>query len=166
MKHLILILSLVSILNISSLASDLPKQVLAKLEIKQVSISILQSNYKISDSLIQNTNNYSHYEGEYFRAQKRRNGGIFLTAFGLGGFIAGSLVAIENQNDAERENLGGVGTGIFITAAVMTGIGIPLWVSGSSKMKKNKTILEKMEEKPISLQLSSSNNGIGISLRF
>lgn len=166
MKKILFLLFLFPVIGITSFASNTPEQVLAKSQLTQISYSKLQSNYDIKDSLAQNTNSYSYYEEEYFNARKRRNGGIFLTAFGLSGFIAGSLVAIENNNESEKEELGGVGTGIFITAAVMTGIGVPLWISGSTRMKKSRNILEKMEHKPISLQLTSTTDGIGLALKF
>ncbi|NPD44591.1 MULTISPECIES: hypothetical protein [unclassified Lentimicrobium] len=166
MKPIIYILFISTMLSTSIFASDTPEKALAQLQISQLSYSKLSPNPTKNDSSIKAEDSYSYYEEEYFSAKKRRNGGLFLTAFGLSGFIAGSLVAMENKNDKEKESLGGVGTGIFITATVMTGIGIPLWISGSSKMKKNRAVLEKMEEKSISLQLSSSKNGIGISLRF
>ena len=166
MKYLLILLFLFPLLSSSSFASDYPNPILAKLQFNQLTYSKLHSKYYLTDSLAQNTNSYSYYEQEYFKAKKRRNGGVFLTAFGISGFIAGSLVAMENKNDPEKEDLGGVGTGIFITATVMTGIGIPLWISGTSRMKKNRKILEEMEQKPISLEINSSKNGFGISLRF
>ncbi len=150
------------LLQTIAVASGIPEQTFVKSYHSQLTYSKLQ----INDSINEKTDSFSYYEGQYFNAKKRRNGGIFLTVFGLGGFIAGSLIAIENKNDDEKESLGGVGTGIFITATVMTSIGIPLWISGSSRMKKNKTILEKIEEKPVSLRLTSSNYGIGLSLNF
>lgn len=166
MKPIIYILFIFTTLSTSVFASETPEKILAQLQISQLPYSKYSPKPTKIDSLVKVEDSYSYYEGEYFHAKKRRNGGVFLTAFGLSGFIAGSLVALENKNDKEKESLGGVGTGIFITATVMTGIGVPLWISGSSRMKKNRIVLEKMEEKPISLQLSSSNYGIGISLRF
>lgn len=166
MKQLVLLFLSFIILSIGSFASNTPEQVLAKLQINQLPFSKLQPKYIINDSLKKNLDSYSYYEEEYFDARKRRNGGIFLTTFGLSGFFAGSLVAFENNNESEKKGLGVVGTGIIITAALMTGIGIPLWISGSSRMKKHRNILEKMEQKPISLQLNSTTNGIGLALKF
>lgn len=166
MKPFLCLALILSLLNASGFASETPEKALAQLQISQIPYSKLSAKPIKNDSSIKEKDSYSYYEGEYFNAKKRRNGGVFLTVFGLSGFIAGSLVAMENKDDSEKESLGGVGTGIFISATVMTGIGIPLWISGSSRMKKNRIILETMEEKPISLQVSSSKYGIGISLRF
>ena len=166
MKQIFFLLILVPILSIASFASNTPEHVMAKLQIKQLPFSKLQAIYPLNDSLEQNLDSYSYYEEEYFNARKRRSGGIFLSTFGLSGFIAGSLVAIENNNEPEKEGIGGVGTGIFITAAVMTGIGIPLWISGSTKMKKNRTILEEIDTKRFSLKLTSTADGLGIAIIF
>lgn len=121
--------------------------------------SILFDNkYYLQDSLmIYNGYSYDHYKDIYERAAYRKKGGIIMTAIGAAG--VGASFIIRNTNDYQTANV------TFITGLVFLEIGIPIWIANGIVAKNNKTAMEKARQNT-SLSFSTTENGVGLVMRF
>ncbi|MBR4839261.1 MAG: hypothetical protein IK005_02155 [Paludibacteraceae bacterium] len=125
------------------------------------------------------------YFKDYKSGQHRMVSGIVVTSVGLGLCAVGGMCTLisyafesynEDTEDWEYErddDTYHAGIGILLTGAVITTVGVPLWVSGAGK--KNQAIQEFKESfserkssysEPIHLDLVSHKNNIGLALKF
>ena len=113
----------------------------------------------LSDSLgMFNGYSYEHYREIYERAAYRKKGGILMTCIGAAG-VGSSFFIRSNLKDNQTANV------TFVVGLVFMEIGIPIWIANGIVAQNNKEAMEKAKRNT-SLSLSTTENGIGLVMRF
>ena len=103
--------------------------------------------------------NYNYYKEQFKKKTTMRNAGIVFTSLGVGLFISDIILANLNTiNFATSEK-------ILYASMGTVAVGIPLWITGGVKRKKNRKAMLHLENKA-SLSFGITNSGIGLVLNF
>jgi hypothetical protein len=102
-----------------------------------------------------------YYEASLKKAMIMRNTGIGLTIGGLGLAGVGMMTAMAS-NTWEGIGIGGF---IFIAGGAVMIIGLPPWIAGSIKVRKNREAIDNIERR-LSFSLGPNSYGIGLRVRF
>ncbi len=107
--------------------------------------------------------NYNYYQNLRIKSTNQRNVGMFMFFLGFGCEVAGYLMVIDDKitND-------GAGQIWILGGAILSNIGIPLWIAGGVKRANNKKAMELTQDKMniSSLSIKPTNNGLGLVLNF
>ena len=127
---------------------------------------IIPKNYKGSEYMITADQEFVYYQTKYKKAKSQKNRGAVFLGSGLVMGI-GSLVTLDYLFKTEYPKTGVyIGAGMFnIVGVVFTLIGIPNLAIGLHKMKKNELAMKRCKQK-ISLNIETTNSGIGLVLKF
>jgi hypothetical protein len=107
--------------------------------------------------------NYNYYQNLRIKSTNQRDAGMFMFFLGFGCEVAGYLMVIDDKitND-------GAGQILILGGAILSNIGIPLWIAGGVKRANNKKAMELTQDKMniSSLSIKPTNNGLGLVLNF
>ena len=107
--------------------------------------------------------NYNYYQNLRIKSTNQRDAGMFMFFLGFGCEVAGYLMVIDDKitND-------GAGQIWILGGAILSNIGIPLWIAGGVKRANNKKAMELTQDKMniSSLSIKPTNNGLGLVLNF
>ena len=104
---------------------------------------------------------YDYYSEKYYKAKKNKKIGIVLTSVGVGFGVAAGITYLAN--DHNTNDAIGIMTG---TSIALFNVGVPIWLINGILEANNKTAMSKTREKDLSLNVATTNNGIGLILRF
>lgn len=130
---------------------------------------LMQAQQKISDvqylnpqtygskpDSLYNGHNFDYYNDIFIKATKQRNFGIFFTSASVGLYVGAFVASGTNINTM---------TVLALSSIASLSIGVPLWITGGVKRKKNKKIIEQINRN-MNISFKTSNNGLGIVLNF
>jgi hypothetical protein len=119
---------------------------------------------------------YEHYQNEYKKATRQRRTGVILVAVGVPAFFVGlggaSVILISNSNgDSKSAEVAFATFGILIAAGfIAVNVGIPAWIAGGIKRKKNREVMEagwpERSQNDLSLSAVVTPDGLGMRLSF
>ena len=105
---------------------------------------------------ISNEHNYDYYNARFKKATKLRNAGICLTSASVGFYISALIASGYNLNT----------TAVLFFSSVSTLIaGVPLWIVGGSKRKKNKKEMKQIKRNT-NISFGITDNGVGLVFNF
>ncbi len=127
---------------------------------------------RVSSQEIYDYIGYSLYGHEYMKARNQYTWGMSLTCIGVGGLLItlashvasnrmNELTALHHGTAGNRSNAGTI-AGYAVSAGCI-GVGIPLWAKGSKGLNK---IADDYSRQHTSLSLGSTQNGLGLALKF
>jgi hypothetical protein len=116
---------------------------------------------RINDDTSRAGGDIEYYNGLLEKAIRTRNTGMGLTLAGLGMTGLGMVIALSSNS------WNGIGVGVFVfgIGGLTTLIGIPPWVTGSVKVRKNRNAIENIKTR-LSFSLGPNSRGIAFQLRF
>jgi hypothetical protein len=92
-------------------------------------------------------------------AKRPKRVGVILTTVGISGGIFFSLFAVNNDFVGDSRN------DALIYNAIVTNVGVSLWISGGIIAANNKKAMEKIKPNA-DLSFRTTNNGVGLVMRF
>ena len=104
-----------------------------------------------------------YYESLYKKAVGQKYAGLTLTLLGTGCIIVG-LNVIMNQSSTLTPNK--FGSILLIGGTVAFNLGFPYLIIGSSKAHNNKQAMLQHQKTDISLNIGTTNTGIGFLIKF
>jgi hypothetical protein len=102
--------------------------------------------------------NYDYYKNIRRGALAKRNIGIIFTFVGIGACAAGVAMLIEDKEDP-------AGTGLYFGGAILSDVGIILWIAGGIKSANNRKAMER-SLRATNLSFGPTYNGVGLKLAF
>jgi hypothetical protein len=126
---------------------------------KELVGSYYRLNLTAQDSLYKG-HNYDYYHKLYKNSTTVKNIGTVLTFFGFGASVFGALMLSTNSDNPQ-----GIVTGLYIGGAIVSNVGIVMWISNGVKAANNREAM-KMTKSSANLSFGSTNNGVGLALRF
>lgn len=104
---------------------------------------------------------FEYYKDKAKKAKRHRTRGISFTAVGAGFLGLATVAAIGMDSDQPEK---GPLVGLLIAIGVVNvAIGIPLWVVGAKKYKKNHDAMKALEP---SLSFGTTRHGVGFILKL
>ena len=104
---------------------------------------------------------YDYYAEKYYKAKKNKRIGIVLTSIGVGFGAAAGITYLANDHVAN--NAVAIMTG---TSIAFFNVGVPIWLINGILESNNKTAMSRTRARDLSLNIASTNNGVGLVLRF
>ncbi len=115
----------------------------------------LQTNSGKPDS-ISNEHNYDYYNVRFKKLTKLRNAGICLTSASVGFYIGALITSGYNLNTTAV---------LFFSSVATLTAGVPLWIVGGLKRKKNRKEMEQIKRNT-NITFGTTYNGVGLVLNF
>lgn len=123
----------------------------------------------ISSDSLYNSLPYSYYYENYQKGSTLKTAGMVVTFVGLGLVVTGSILGLRKN---AIDNTAGFAGGVlmFTIGTISVLVGVPLWIAGGSKRKKNRKAMEKgwpqHTNNSKTLSVAMTNNGAGLVWNF
>lgn len=112
----------------------------------------------IDQSGLYRDHDYDYYGRLRSGALTKRNIGIGLTVAGISSVIAGA-VGLANSPGNKSASI------LLLSGAIISDVGIVLWISGGIKASNNKEAME-MTKRNTNISFRTTSNGVGLVLNF
>ena len=114
---------------------------------------------------------YKHYANLQKKAKSQKGWGAVLTIGGVSVFFIGAGMLVdanyfEKTGEYERENLAAAGRIFETIGLISTVIGIPVWVTGGLNYRNATEGVERTKNSEVSFNIVTTQNGIGLMMKF